>query len=400
MRRRRAALLLPVLLLAACSGADRDTASGAGAGAAAGAGSAPATSSAPSRPSSAPAPSTSPAAPAGPRGGPVPTRFAPLSVSFVSDSTGFALGGTGCGKPRCTAVVRTRDAGRTWDGIPAPRTVVADPVEGVSELRFGSPSDGWAFGHELWSTHDGGATWAEVPAARYLARGPGVLEAAAGTAWLVTDGCENVEGTCTGRAQLLRSPVGRDDWAAVDVPLGTTADLVLHGSAVYVVSQAPKSAPVLVASADGRRFSRRSLPCREDTRPLLAASGDLALALLCPGADGEAPGRSRASAFVSSDGGQHWKRVGDPPVTPFGSSLSATGSGTFLAAPGSGVYVTRDGSRSWQQVVRPVGRDQGGPTYVGFVTDSFGVTLAPVGGGAAGMGLTRDGGRRWQRVGF
>ena len=62
-----------------------------------------------------------PVARAGPAGGPVPPGFIAASVTFISNSEGWVLGTAPCGSPPCTSVLRTRDGGRSWRGIPAPR---------------------------------------------------------------------------------------------------------------------------------------------------------------------------------------------------------------------------------------------------------------------------------------
>ena len=67
-----------------------------------------------------------------------------------------------CATQYCTSVARTDDAGQTWSGGPAPETGAPDGSTGVGEIRFLNYSDGWAFGPELWSTHDGGKKWAQV----------------------------------------------------------------------------------------------------------------------------------------------------------------------------------------------------------------------------------------------
>ncbi len=56
-----------------------------------------------------------------PVGGPVPTGFLPSSVTFVSTTTGFALGVTSsCPTGSCVALVRTTDGGSTWAGLASP----------------------------------------------------------------------------------------------------------------------------------------------------------------------------------------------------------------------------------------------------------------------------------------
>jgi hypothetical protein len=80
----------------------------------------------------------------GPAGGPVPRGFRAQSVTFVSPTMGWVLGTAPCAAAPCTSVLRTRDGGRTWSGIPAPRVRLGDglPAEGASELRFADARNG------------------------------------------------------------------------------------------------------------------------------------------------------------------------------------------------------------------------------------------------------------------
>ena len=99
-----------------------------------------------------------------PAGGPVPAGFEVQSATFVSDQQGWVLGTAPCSSAPCTSMVRTTDGGRQWQGIPAPRDLLATgsafpASSGVRGVRFADPADGWVFGSDLWSTHDGGATW-------------------------------------------------------------------------------------------------------------------------------------------------------------------------------------------------------------------------------------------------
>jgi hypothetical protein len=139
----------------------------------------PATSHAATTPSGAASAATSSASPASatssgiadstnpggasPAGGPVPANFQPTSVTFVSSKVGWAIGQGGtsghCANANpsiCTSIVRTMDGGQAWKGIPAPST------NQVSGIRFLDGTNGWAYGPDLWSTHDGGSDWAQV----------------------------------------------------------------------------------------------------------------------------------------------------------------------------------------------------------------------------------------------
>ena len=110
------------------------------------------------------APATSAKPPA-----PVPPNFQPASVTFVSLSTAWVIGqagtpGTCANKDPyiCTSIARTGDAGNTWQGAPAPSAGAPAGATGVSGIRFLDGVNGWAFGPELWATHDEGQTWTQV----------------------------------------------------------------------------------------------------------------------------------------------------------------------------------------------------------------------------------------------
>ena len=97
-----------------------------------------------------------------PVNGPVPSGFEPASYTFVSADQGWVLGTAPCALPPCTSLLRIRDGGRTWFGIPAPRTPLAIAVgfngpltSGVSTVRFADALRGWVFGPELWETQVG-----------------------------------------------------------------------------------------------------------------------------------------------------------------------------------------------------------------------------------------------------
>src|SRR6266700_554140 len=99
---------------------------------------------------------------------PVPVAFRPTSVTFIGTQTGAVIGQAGrpgsCGPPvaaDCTSLAGTSDYGQTWYGVSAPITGGPAGSAGVSGLRFLDARTGWAFGPELWVTHDGGARWAQ-----------------------------------------------------------------------------------------------------------------------------------------------------------------------------------------------------------------------------------------------
>ena len=134
---------------------------------------------------------------------PVPPDFAATSVTFVSLDTGWVIGQAGTpghcyNGSICTSVARTDDAGHTWYGLHAPLTGAPDGAAGVGQIRFLNTLDGWAFGPELWATHDGGSSWTRVPLGGLRVIG---LETAGTEAFAVVgDGCTGAGGAVVVRA--------------------------------------------------------------------------------------------------------------------------------------------------------------------------------------------------------
>ena len=128
-------------------------------------------------PSSLPSESSSTAPTAPPA---APPNFQPTSATFVGSRTGFVIGQAGtpgqCGPPDkyiCTSIAGTGDYGSRWHGVRAPVAGAPAGPAGVSEVRFYNTSDGWAFGPQLWATHDGGQSWTRVEHPRAAGHGAG-----------------------------------------------------------------------------------------------------------------------------------------------------------------------------------------------------------------------------------
>ena len=98
-----------------------------------------------------------------PAGGPVPTRFAATSVTFVSADEAIVLGTAPCAHAPCTSIVRTLNRGQSWVGVPAPAEPVGQPGQvgppAVWGIRFATPGHGFVFGDGLWETTDEGGQW-------------------------------------------------------------------------------------------------------------------------------------------------------------------------------------------------------------------------------------------------
>ncbi len=172
-------------------------------------------------------------------------KFDPLSVTFVSLKTGWALGTSPCATGACLGLRKTTNAGTSWSARPLPAALLAAVDRKVSgnpaldeccggglNVRFANLLDGWIYGGVLvpssnqgtsgpvlWSTHNGGATWVQdhLPAGLSPTGSIFDLEVAGSRVYLMapdkTDGV-TVEG----------SPLAHDSWAhANSVALGSPA---------------------------------------------------------------------------------------------------------------------------------------------------------------------------------
>jgi photosystem II stability/assembly factor-like uncharacterized protein len=324
---------------------------------------------------------------AGPVGGPVPKGFAPTDATFLSASDGWAIGTAPCRSAPCTSIVRTRDGGRSWVGIPAPR---AD----LTGLRFASPLVGYAFrssggspaGSSIYATTDGGASWHLLrgsDAEAVAAVEPGASGAYAATGY----------GAKPNYVQRV-SPSGITDVDGTQLPSGRTS-LAVHGPNAFAVV-ADGSSPVGFVAVLNGRAQRSPAPCPSSTtQAVVGASGDTNLVLVC--GLGFGAGSEPKLAFTSADAGRSWTRVNPPPAGGYLGSVAATSAGTFVTGGRAPIYVTRDSGRSWQDVWNGGdGQDNlaAGFVFVGFTDSQHGVAVA----GSPNVheiDLTVDGGRTW-----
>ena len=259
------------------------------------------TTSAPAATTSASAPAVSPTGgpPSAATGGPVPAGFMPMSVTFVSAQTGFVLGQVPCKGSVCYGLAKTTDAGHSF-------TFVGDlpgaPQNGqpINKVRFANLRDGWAFGPQLWATHDGGATWNQQAEAGPVSD----VEASAGVAYALVASCGTTP--CVQGDRLLKTPVAQDAWTGVSMaalPDGA-GSIALHGQAVWVVDNGAATG-TFDTSADGTSWHRLPNPCTSAGPDLalvgVAPASASRLFLLCAGDAGA--GSESKVVLISLDGG-------------------------------------------------------------------------------------------------
>lgn len=338
----------------------------------------------------------------GPLGGPVPTDFRAVSATFANADAGWLLGSATCAGAPCAAIVRTLDGGRTWAGIPAPNAVIvagdAEPP-GVSQVRFADARNGWAFGPDLWATHDGGATWHTVTLPEPSAGAHVMtLEASGGVVHSVY-----FEGNAGGPLLIASSPVDSDAWIAspTTVPMGAGpvphAQLVLSGSAGWLV----EVDRVVVGGArlESGAWIPWQPPCSTAQGPAtLAAASPSDLVAACDVGLWSTP--TGVHLFVSLDGGATFREPASKVPVSNIEGVAYPAAGTVLVSGGvsnggSAIVGSFDDGASWIEV-------QTLPTTeslaLSFATDREGFAVATSSDGTSQLFITRDGGRSWSMV--
>jgi hypothetical protein len=335
-----------------------------------------------------------------PPGGPVPAGFTPASVTFVSLQVGWVLGSAPCPAGTCLTLLRTADSGHTWSAVPAPPSSLAaspDPGNhGVLGVRFAGQQDGWAFGPELWSTHDGGAHWRRVtiPGASSTAAVVDLATAAGAVHAAVFDGA----------VRIADSQVGADAWtlSSTSIPFGAGPDpraqLVIQSGGGWLIE-------VDRTVVGGARFTGGGWTAW--TPPCLHSAGDTVLAaatstdLLAVCNEGiYSSGALVTHAYRSSDGGANFAQTGTVPVNHADAVAGPAPALAVVAArAGNGVNQllrSADGGGSWSVVYQDSAQRQG--SELGFTSADQGVVIEH--GSASVMLMTFDGGQHWSQVAF
>jgi hypothetical protein len=377
-------------------------------------------------PTPSPTPSATPSSPtptSSPTGlPPVPINFAPSSVTFVSTATGWVIGQAGvpghCANPDpyiCTSMAITTNGGASWRGSPAPSTGAPNGAHGVSGVRSLNGTDGWAFGPQLFATHNGGQTWTKI-----ATHGMRVidLETVGKRAYAVWARCTGTgadfAANCTSFS-VYSTRASVDQWApvsgAVNLSSGTasSAQLVLGATLGYLLApdgtiyEGPDYKPGLWLPVSS--LGSKAQPCapgaaQADGLPsqgMLAATGAHGLVELCTG---PASGSTQTKTLCySPDGGLSWETAGTAPSAGIATSLSGTPTGAVLVATTAGIDASANAasghpnSLRWQTVRGA--SSPGGFSYVGMTTSAQGVAI-PADQGVHAVWFTYDGGHRWQ----
>ena len=309
-------------------------------------------------------------------GGPVPSGTKATSVTFISPRTAFVLGTAPCSGAPCSVILRSRDRGHSWVGLPAPRESVSTFLgTGLWGLRFANVRHGYAFGDGLWATADGGGSWHRGAAPGRIVLALAAVEDRELVA--VAASCLPGESHCANGLTLYHRPIGAGRWTVVAGARTNLfgASIAVHGADVWV-----RTLSNLYVSRDGgASFRARPQPCypsRPDYGMPVSVTDDGAhIYLLCAGEG--AAGSTAKYVFRADPAGLGWTLVGRPPRTGDGGDLSAGGDGALIITTASGaswLYRSTDGGRSWKTVLT---ENDGGAGWndLGFTTATDGVVV-------------------------
>jgi hypothetical protein len=347
-----------------------------------------------------------------PAPGAVPPSFRPTSVTFVGVHTGWVIGQAGtpgqCASPYCTSVARTNDAGTSWTGVSAPKAGVPDGATGVSQIRFLNTSDGWAFGPELFATHDGGRTWTRVATHGLRVTG---LETVGERAFAIFASCTGTglefAAKCTSFT-LYSSPASADDWTPAGGPTsglaGGPASLVLTGARGYLLG--PDGTLYAGPVTGGAAWQRAgALPATCDVGPaqlggqpsgvMFGAVDAAQLILACTSANAGQPSRQKKLIFSSTDAGASWRPLPAAPQAGVAFSIAASPQDTVILGTDRGIEVLPAGATAWQAAALAGAGPAGGFGFVGMTTSEQGVAL-PANPKTETVWFTFDGGQTWR----
>jgi hypothetical protein len=325
----------------------------------------------------------------------VPGSFQPVSFTAVSEFTWWLLGDTTCAHHGgCATIVRTTDGGRSFVRIPAPHTHT------VGQLRFATTQIGYAFGRQLWTTHDGGQRWVHVAVGGRVTQ----LSTAGGYVFALVHDRRG--------GWLMRSPIGLDDWQRLRVPGGRPfTGLWTQANQVLVETQrtrpvnrkrqrVPRQVRRLAISTDnGFRFTSsvrlpRATPCQINANLP-------AVWVHCAAGRGSGTWRSYNSGirFHTAGGRAHHRAVGVNALLklPSGSTFAAASATTAVVGTKQ-LYRTTNGGHSYRAVPTPRGIRYW--QYLGFTDRSHGVALGMFGRKRSQERLyyTTNGGRSYHFV--
>jgi hypothetical protein len=343
----------------------------------------------------------------------VSPSFKAVSLSWLTPEQGWVLGVAPCGTRTCTEVISTSDGGASWTQvgtITAPTPPAGNASTGVTEIRFDTPTTGWAFAPDLYRTTNGGRSWTREPVPGTGTKQVLALATTATAAYAVTSPCAYQAGLCKGAGLSVwrTSTLARESWVKtpLTLPMSNAADLSAFGSTLYADDVAGVGSYLYASTDGGVKFASRAVPCDVSQAIELAqavATSASKVTLLCDGN----PGLSQAvkTVYRSANTGKSDTSAGTMGLIGIQAQLAVSPSGNLAVASssdGSFIYINDSGGTSWSM---PVGFGDGGLGWgdIVYVTDNEAWVVYSPGNNPYSIGkvlVSHDGGRHWNIAGL
>jgi hypothetical protein len=277
-------------------------------------------------------------------------------------------------------------------------SLAPDGGMGVRKVRFADLNNGWAFGPDLWVTHDGGATWAHPQLPGGTPTQVFDVEAGAGAVHAVFNGPAGV-----GDLLIASSPVGSEAWkqSSTKLQLGAgpvpSASIVLQGGSGWTI----ENDRVVIAGARLVNGSWVAWP-----PPCTTAGGPAALAALTPTDLVVACSEGRFSGpavdvrvFLSTNGVTFPAQGTVVPSATDAQGVASPVPSTIVVADARRLAASFDRAATWTTAFS--GTPSGGWQDLGFTSSTQGVVVEAGQGTQPGVLLmTHDGGHSWVPVPF
>jgi photosystem II stability/assembly factor-like uncharacterized protein len=340
----------------------------------------------------APAPTTPPSTPPATQSGNALAGFVPISVSFVSQNTGWLWGSTAHFGPG--VIAQTTDGGLTWTRTAAPPVTATDPAgSGDSGIRYATGDVGYVFGAHTFLTRDAGKVWHSL----HLPGRVVDLEAMNKRVWALVDTCSGC-GTLHLFTAVDTAPATFTAVATVPPLTGiknasaeNPGTIAVNGASVYVMAGRE-----LWFSPDGVNWQRMTMPCPAADRFLdtISAWSPDGVAAVCGGQP--SAGYESKTAYESTDHGQIWTQLGAPSPYGYPAALSAGTANNILLGTSQGGDLTSDSGQTWA----PARTHGVRLSFVGFISPTHVVGLPDPDEMPGAFVSSWDAGRSWTSTTF